>query len=367
MLGLIFGAGIFALPAAVALSGIGWGIFHFILALLLMTIAHLWYAEVAFLSDRKERFTGFARRWIGRRGEYAAVLSVIVGYYGALLAYGVLGGVFLAVLFPYLSAFQWSVVFFVVSGVFSYFSFEKIGLINFYLTIPLVGFVLYLSGISIPHLDLSNFSAGSPAFWFLPYGIFIFSFGGFAAVPETSDIMKRLTLGDLRRVIVLSLLISAALYFVFIFAVVGANGINTTDDAIGGLISLVGSRAVIPGALVGFLAVFTSYLAFAVDMKNIFKFDYKIPKTWSWLLTTAPPVMLFILGVSQFLSIIGFVGAVAAGASVILIYFMARNLHRSHSDHVHFLLSTKNFIAFAVVTLFLAGAILELARISGLL
>lgn len=359
MLGLIFGAGIFALPAAVSRAGLWWGTAHFIAAFFIMLVTHLWFAEIAFLSDGKERFVGFVKKWLGHRFAFVSLLMVIVGYYGAFLAYGVLGGIFLSVLFPMYSSAFWALIFFALAAVLVYFDFRKIGVINFYLSIPLVLFVLYLSGLSLPHISLAHFSGGDAAFWFLPYGVFLFAFSGIAAIPETREIIRS-SLSDLRNVIVWSLIISAILYALFVFAIVGVTGEKTTDDALSGLTHIIGGKIIFIGAVMGFLAVFTSYLALAADMKNIFYLDYAIPHFISWLLTNIPAVTLYLLGFAQFLKILSFTGSVVFGLTGIFIFLMARNLHRTYPEHVHPILSTKKPFAFIVVMLLLAGVAIEL-------
>ena len=363
MLGLIFGAGIFALPAAVARAGVWWGAFHFFASLILMIVVHLWYAEVAYFSEDSGRFTGYVRKLIGPVSSRISFIFILITYHGALLVYGILGGIFASALFPVFSQFIWSLVFFALAGALTLFRFEKISIIDFYLTIPLVLFVLYLSGDSIKAIDFSNFSSGSSAYWFLPYGIFIFSFGGIAAIPETRDIMRGFGVGDLRNVILISLLISALLYAFFIFSVVGVTGENTTDDALTGLISVLGSSAILVGAIIGFLAVFTSYLSMAADMRSIFSMDYRVSKIPAWIFTVVPSVIIFLLGATHFLEIVGFVGAFGFGVSAVFIFMMARNIHKQFPEHVHSWLSTKGVFAWAVLLLTLAGAVLELLRL----
>lgn len=363
MLGLIFGAGIFALPAAVARAGIFWGSTHFAVSLVLMIVVHLWYAEVAYFSEDGGRFTGYVKKLIGPYSSRVSFLLILITYYGALLAYGILGGIFLNAIFPAFSQFFWSLIFFGLSGALSLSRFEKIGTLDFYLTIPLVLFVLYLGGYSLNAVDISNFASGESANWFLPYGIFIFSFGGIAAIPETRDIMRGFGIGDLRNVILISLLLSALLYAFFIFSVVGVTGENTTDDALTGLVSVLGSSAIFIGAIIGFLAVFTSYLSMAADMRNIFRMDYNFSGLPAWIFTVVPSLIIFILGATRLLEIVGFVGAVGLGVSAIFIFMMARKIHKKFPEHVHSWLSTKGVFAWLVLFLTLAGAAIELLRL----
>ena len=364
MLGLIFGAGIFALPAAVALAGIFWGTIHFAVSLILMVVVHLWYAEVAYFSEDSGRFTGYVRRLIGPISSRISFLLILVTYHGGFLVYGILGGIFLHTLAPVFPQFTWSLIFFALAGILTLFRFERISVINFYLTIPLVLFVLYLSGDSLRAVDFSNFSAGARAYWFLPYGIFIFSFGGMPAVPETRDIMRGFGINALRSVILVSLLISAVLYAIFIFSIVGVTGADTTPDALTGLASILGSKAIMIGAVIGFLAVFTSYLAMAADMKGIFRIDYGLPIWLSWLLTVLPAALIYLSGTTQFLEIVGFVGAFGLGVSAIFIFMMARVIHRKYPEHVHSWLATKGVFAWLILLLTIVGAVLELLRLT---
>lgn len=362
MLGLIFGAGIFALPAAVARAGIFWGTIHFFIALILMIVIHLWYAEVAYFSDDSGRFTGYVRKLIGPISSRLSFLLILVTYYGAMLVYGILGGIFLHSLIPIYSEFFWALAFFAISGLLTLFKFEKISVIDFYLTIPLVLFVLYLSGDSFRAVDFSNFSTGSAAYWFLPYGIFIFAFGGLPAIPETRDIMRKFGIQDLRNVILMSLLISAVLYAFFIFSVVGVTGEKTTDDALAGLIAVLGNKVIFVGAAIGFLAVFTSYLSMAADMRSIFRLDYGVSSILAWVFTVIPAVIIYLFGATHFLEIIGFVGAFGLGVSTLFIFMMARKIHEKFPEHVHSWLDTKGVFAWAVLIFTLAGAALELLR-----
>src|SRR3989344_7417861 len=132
MLGLIGGAGIFALPAAVDKAGILWGTIHFAVSLILMIVIHLWYAEVAYFSEDGGRFTGYVRKLIGPTSSRISFLLILITYHGSLLAYGILGGIFASALFPVLSQFLWSLVFFAVAGLLTLARFEKISVIDFY-------------------------------------------------------------------------------------------------------------------------------------------------------------------------------------------------------------------------------------------
>ncbi len=60
MVGMMFGAGIFALPFAFSRAGFFWGMVLFAAAFLIMLFLHFLYAEVAYFTKGKHRFTGYA-------------------------------------------------------------------------------------------------------------------------------------------------------------------------------------------------------------------------------------------------------------------------------------------------------------------
>lgn len=89
--GMLFGAGVFALPYSILQAGVFWGAVYFIIALFLTIVSHLLYGEITFLTEGTHRFTGYARIHLGRFAKILALLSVLFGYYGTLLIYGLLG------------------------------------------------------------------------------------------------------------------------------------------------------------------------------------------------------------------------------------------------------------------------------------
>lgn len=330
MVGMIFGAGIFALPYVFSKAGLFWGIFNFIITFLILIFLNLLYGEVAYYTKGKHRFTGYTEIFLGKRAKLLAFITSIAAYYGSLLIYGLMGGIFLSNIFSNFSAYNFSILFFAVTGIFVLLNLGKIAEINFYLSIPLFGFIVYLFFVSIPSIDIDNFFSKSKMIfngsWFLPYGVWIFALCGFAAVPEVRDIFSKSPIRWFKKVIIVSLILSAIFYFLFIGAVWGVSGSYTTNDALSGIANFLGTKAFIIGSLIGFLAVFTSFLALAIDMKNIFFYDYKIPPITSWFFTVMPPMVIFFLGLEDFVRILGIVGTLGLGTLGVFIILMAKKL-----------------------------------------
>ncbi|MBU1178763.1 hypothetical protein KKB69_00245 [Patescibacteria group bacterium] len=331
IVGLMFGAGAFALPFAIARAGIFWGAVHLLIAVSLTILLLFWYAEIAYRTEGKHRFTGYVGLILGSRAEIPAFLISIAAYYGTLLIYGVLGGLFLHNFFGGISHFVLSLLFFFLGAVLILGKIENIAWINFYLTIPIIAFIFYLLFFSAPFVKFSNFSFGLKDFlpggaWFFPYGVWLFSFGAFAAIPEARDIYASSSLKKLKNVILVSVLLTAFLYCLFIFSIVGVSGVNTSPDSFSGVLGILGQKIILIGSAMGFLAVFTSFLALGVDLKFIFQYDFKVSKALSWFLVALPPVFLFCLGAQNFVVILDLVGSIGFGIMGIFIIFMSKRL-----------------------------------------
>lgn len=376
MVGMIFGAGIFALPYTFSRAGPFWGIAHFALAFLILVFLHFLYGEAAYYTKGKHRFTGYVEIFLGKQAKRFALITTIAAYYGTLLVYGLLGGMFLFNIFGNSSSFKFSLIFFAVGSVLALFNLEKIASINFFLTVPIFGFVVYLLFASWPHIDASHFAASAGRFfnndWFLPYGVWLFALGGFAVIPETRDIFSKSPIKSFKRVIFISLAVSALFYFLFAAAVWGVSGPFTTEDALSGVLPVLGAKALLIGSFIGFLAVFTSFLALAIDAKNIFFYDYKISHLRAWFLAVIPPVILFLFGVMDFVKILSAVGAIGLGTLGIFIIFMARSLRKKiKEDGSDKILKPTNgecarpatFLQSVVLVGVIAGVLYELWRI----
>jgi len=367
LVGMIVGAGVFALPYVFSKAGVFWGIFHFALTFIILLFLHLLYGEVAYYTQGKHRFTGYVEMFLGKWAKQLAFLTTIASYYGSLLVYGLLAGLFLVNIFNWFSAPVFAIIFFIACGLLSFSKTGNIASINFYLTIPLFGFIFYLLFIALPFIKADNFF-GNFGFvnhffdgtWFLPYGVWLFALTGFSVIPEVRDIFSNSPVSNFRKTISWGFLLSALFFLIFVIAIFGVSGQATTEDALSGITAILGRGALFVGSLIGFLAVFTSYLALALDMKNIFNLDYKIPNFVSLVLTTFPPIILFLLGASNFVKTMSITGALGMGILGVFIILMSRALRKTKTgDFIPTNRLFENFVLIAVI----AGVLYEVWRI----
>lgn len=327
MVGMIFGAGVFALPYIISRAGIFWGLVQLVIVLFLIIVLHLFYADVSFYSEERMRLPGQIRRFLGPYYESIAVVIVFFSNYATLLIYGILGGIFLNNLFPWIDQQFLTYTYFLLAGILSFFRLQRLSLVNLFLTIPVFLFVFFLFGKSFGQINFENFILfGNNADWFIPYGVWLFALSGFSSITETRDLFYRQTSKELRRVIVGSILVSLLGYLIFTASVLNITGLNTTEDALSGLKFGLGREIIVFGSIFGFLTVFTSSLSLAANFKNTFRFDYKRNYFLSWFLVVFPPSLFYLAGLQNFVQLIQIVGAVSLGIFGVFIVLMRRNI-----------------------------------------
>lgn len=322
LLGMIIGAGLFALPYSFLKAGPVWGLFLFILLLLVSWLLHLLFAAIIYVTPGRHRFPGYIKRYLGGRAQDIALIFTLAGAYGAMLAYGVLGGIFLETIFG-LNFFWGGILFFIAGGILFFLPLREVGKINFYLTLLLLVFILVLALQLLPSIDISNFKAPAMPQWFLAYGVLLFAFGGYSALPDMHDVLGANSRKLSKKIILISLLVSGIFYLLFIFSVWGSSGSATSKDAISGLEAIIGRAAVIIGSLIGIFTVFTSYIVFGADLKLTFRYDYKFSDLVSWFFAFLPPIAIFALGFQDLVKILSLVGSVGLGIFAVFILLIS--------------------------------------------
>jgi hypothetical protein len=155
----------------------------------------------------------------------------------------------------------------------------------------------------------------------LPYGVILFAFSGASVVAN----MERALSGQeykMRRSIFLGYLTVFLIYIIFSFIVVGITGPGTSEEAIIGLNRVLGENIFVIGALLGVLTMTTSFLTLGLILKETFILDYDIDKTTAWAYACFVPFIIFLLGFTDFIRVIGIAGAITVGLQGIIIIMM---------------------------------------------
>jgi len=362
LVGTIVGAGMFGIPYVVAQSGFLIGaVFLFILTIVSILL-HLAYGEIAYKTPGKHRLVGYAEHYLGKYGKVIVTISLLIGFFGSLLVYIIISGEFLSELFSPLfggSSFVYSLIFFAIGSLGVLKGLKLIEQLELVIGLLLCGIVLLIFFSGIFHLDVSNLKSINLKQFFLPYGVILWALAGGAAVPELKEVVKG-NGKSYKKAIILGTLIPAVLYFLFMFVVVGVSGGQTSPEAIQGLTGILGKEITYIGAAFGALASITSFFVIGLALKKVFWYDYRINKNLSWFLVCFIPLLGFLLGLREFIPIIGFLG-VFLGAiesvSIILIYKKVSRIKKADLDYN---LKLPKIVIFSLIVLFILGFIYQI-------
>jgi tyrosine-specific transport protein len=367
LIGTIIGAGIFGIPYVISKSGIIPGFFYFLLLGGIVLLVHLFFGEIVLRTEGDHRLVGLGEKYLGKWANKTLAVSVVLGVIGSLLAYLIIGGEFLSILvsgYSSISPFQATLIlwlaslFFICRGL--KFIAPATGWTNilFFLTI---GTVICFC---LPKFNPSNFSLFNPKDIFLPYGVILYSFVGWSAIPEITEFLKtKEERKNVKKIIILGLLISAILYFVFTLAIVGITGNLTSSDAFSGLIPFLGKNIVFLGALAGLLTVADSFLVIALYLLNTFVRDLRISRVPAIFICCGVPLALFLLGFRSFIETIGFVGTLLGVIEVVLIILIFKKAKISGDREPEYSLKVPSAILYILMAIFILGAIIQILTI----
>lgn len=357
LMGSTIGAGILAIPYAV--SKVGWsvGVVYVVCLGLVMMSLNLMAGEISLRTKTPLQVTGMAGRYLGKNGKMVMMIVNFLGAFGAMVAYLVGEGEILKSFFGG-DAFVWSLIFWAVGAILVYFGLALVKKIDVVLTVVILAIVLIIVFISAPSINLSNLSNVTFGNLFFPFGVILFAFQGVSGIPQVSAILshqqKRLKLA-----IVTAGIIIIVAYLLFMTAVVGITGGQTTEIATIGLGNKLGDGVLILMDVFALFAMGTCFLNSCIAAKNVFHWDYKLSRFRSWFLTMIIPLILFTAGIRGFVAILDFVGGVFGAIFAILmiaIYWKARQIGdlpvSKYKLHHASLLSIIIIIVFIIASLY---------------
>ncbi len=328
--GTIIGVGLFSLPYIASKVGLPVMLAYFLVLGILVTIVHMFFGELALKTPDYKRLPGFAKIYLGDVGRSVALISMILGLLGAVLAYLIVGGEFLANFFqPFFggSNLGYTFLYFLLGAIFIFFDIKAVSKIEFWGLVLFVVILGIIFAAGFPAIKLENFSLVAMKTeidfnnLFLPYGAILFSLWGAALIPEVEEMLQGKK-SLLKKIIPASIFIPVFIYLFFVFFVLGVAGLETTPSALPGLKNFLNPTITSLGLFFGVLTTFTSFIALGLTLKKVFWYDLKIEKNISWGIACFLPLALFLIGIKDFIGVISFVGGIMLGIDGILILLM---------------------------------------------
>lgn len=354
-LGTVIGVGIFSLPYISMKAGFIPVLFYLAFLSFAVISLHYAYANVVLGTEEKLRLPGYVGKYLGRRAKIFSFFVSGFGLLGALLAYLIVGGEFLnSFLGPYFggSSNFYLFLFFLPGAILVFTDIKNIAKTEIILLLFLFLILAVFLAKAFNHISIENFLSFNMNSLFLPYGAILFSLWGASIIPELEEIFlshKKEAAKEVKKTILWGIIISAFCYLLFIAAVLGASGINTSKEAISGLDRILGGVIKL-GYVFGVLCCFTSFISIALTLKKVLWLDFKLNERLAFIVSCFLPLILVLLGAKEFVRIISLTGALALGAESCIIIFLYRA----------FLKKKMNILYYFLLFVFFAGAFFEI-------
>jgi len=374
LMGTIIGAGILGIPYVAAKAGLLTALVDIILIGIAVLLIHLMIADISgFHSSKfnpKHQLTNYIEQHLGKKGKIIMTIAMITTIYGALIAYIIGEGNVLHSIFPGISSYVFSILFFIIASIIVFKGLRAAGNVD----IIIVSFVI-LSVILIGFFSLGKKVDSSILYFslkdiFIPYGAILFASTGFVAIPEILQTLGKKNKIDknlLKKAIIIGTLTPVALYLIFTIVVtllVGTNFLKLPAEqqiATAAVGLFVDPFFKILINVFASLAMFTAFLALGLALVQLFNYDYKINKTASWVLTVIPPFIIFLAGWKNFIQTVIFTGVFATGLEGILIALAhIRTLKKEKKRIVKDFFIKNKLVPISIILVFILGMLLAI-------
>lgn len=320
MIGTIVGAGIFGLPYVMQQIGFWPGLILLCVFAVAVTFLHLMYGEIILRTNESHRFPGYGNRYLGKWAKEVFLVVDVVGGIGAILAYIILGGEFIAELFGG-AQFFWVLAFWTTLSLLVIAGLKTIAKTELLLSIVLLAVMALIAFVLAPGIDAEHLSGFRANNLFQPIGVMIFALVGFSAINPVRDHFRNAP-SLMPRVIIAGSIIPAIVYAFFALVIIGNAGPATAENALSGMREMFGSLPVVLGLIFGLVGVATSFLTLGKYLADIFYLDLRMARFIAYAVALGIPMALYVSGFRHFIATIGFAGGILGGIGGTLIIFV---------------------------------------------
>jgi tyrosine-specific transport protein len=317
IVGTVIGLGILAIPFAAKQVGVWPTTLLIIWVAFIMVVINILFAEIIIFDKRKECIIAYAGRYLGDWARRIETFSIFFGYTGSILAYVLAMAVFIQAIIPGDINYFWPIILaysgvtciVLINGV------KSLGRMEILLTGLMCAAFVVVFLASGNHWGSVNDNWSR---WILPYGVIWFALTGESAIPIAVTI-----LGKERKKIIKIILsaygVIAIITILFFMGALWTGGASVGPDPFVAMAQKMGGWVKYAGSLIGILAVVTSHWVLSTYLKKILVSDIKLTPLVGWFLAVFTPLVLILLGASNFVHIIGLVGVVAGTTDALIL------------------------------------------------
>ena len=148
-----------------------------------------------------------------------------------------------------------------------------------------------------------------------------------------------------------------AVYVLFALAVAGATGLQTSEVATIGLGAKFGKGVLVLGNIFAVLAMSTGFIGSGLALKQNLVWDNKLNKILAEFLVISVPILLFLAGLRQFISVLSVAGGVFIGIEAVILIIVCWQARRKgdinasrYGLHHFWILAIPTFLIFSWIT-----------------
>lgn len=322
LIGTIIGASFFTLPYVFDKQNLILASSLFLLISLLSMYTNYIYSKIIINTHSQHQLPGYTEIYLGRKYKTLVSVMTLLGALGSNLAYIIIIISFVNTIFQNQFNEKLIALIFVILFGLPIFSRNLFNKSERYLTSLLI--ILLLSLTAILLWQTNNYSSLiiltsnkiQPFTIPLLLGVTLAANTGFGILPE---LKKTLSTSNLKLTTIINSLIPIILYIGFIIAVL-LNSHTVSENGLSGLV--LSNPLIVLGALVGILAVTTSYQSLSVVSIDTLVEDFNCSRLISILIVIFIPLALFAVGVNQLVLVIGTVGGLFTAFSHLIIHLI---------------------------------------------
>ncbi|MGM5485017.1 MAG: aromatic amino acid transport family protein [Nanobdellota archaeon] len=358
LIGTTIGAGILGIPYALYRGGFLTGLIVAVVVALAMIFINLFIGEITLRTNKTYELSGYASKYLGVKGRNIMVITMVLGIYGSLVAYLIGQGEVLEALLP-VTPLQGTIIFFLLASMLLYKGLSVIGRFEQWMVIGIALITIALYFMSVGNINADYLTGFNGMNIFMPFGVLVFAFKGMVAIPEMKEELCK-NKRKLKKAIIIGGLLPLALYIVFSFVVIGTSAVEFgSGETMANLVldETLGKTAGLLMNVFAFFAMATSFLSLGLALKWVFHLDFGLSNKISWLATIIPPIAVVLLGLTSFISTLGYVGAVTGGLQAVLVVVMHNRSRRLGERDPEFTVTGSRVIAALLIVFFLAGMV----------
>ncbi|MFH1233954.1 MAG: aromatic amino acid transport family protein [Patescibacteria group bacterium] len=363
--GTIIGVGIFTLPFVFNQAGIIFLLLYMGVLGFIQCYLHLLFAEVVLSSNDYHRLPGYVAKYAGKKSKCLTLLITMSSDYGAVIAYIIVGGLFLHQLLNPLfggSILLWTTILFSIEALIVFCGLKLIAEAEFVATFLIITVVGIIAWKGWGYFSLANYNMIEWSNSFLPYGPVFFAVGGGVAIPAVCKLLDK-NKEKIKSAIFWGTFIPVAVMSIFVLIIIGITGNKITPDTLIGLSSIFKNGVMFSALVFGLLAIFTSFLTIAQALKETFLLDFKINKTIAWALACLIPYLLYLAGLRDLIKIISLTGALGGGICGIILLWLISQVKKKSDKKSIINNKINKLIIYFLSLLFILGFIYEIKEL----